>query len=264
MDAPADAAASGPESDGAPRSPRAHAGRQVIPRPSDATPGRAAPWAGLASDRRRGLGLARVRAALEARHRRLAAVEQVTFDELPDPGRPAAVLVALFEEGGEARVVLTRRAGHLRTHTGEISFPGGRLDGTESPEAGALREAAEEIGLDPAAVEIVGRLTPLATVSSGSAITPVVGLLTTRPVLEPNPTEVDRVFDVALAELTSDGVFSEERWILPAGMVPANPRLRDAEPDGAFPMWFFELAHDTVWGATARVLMELLCLVLEC
>ena len=74
-------------------------------------------------------------------------------------------------------MVLTRRAAHLRTHTGEVSFPGGRLDPGETPEAGALREAAEEVGLDPAAVEVVGRLTPLATFSSSASITPVVGTL---------------------------------------------------------------------------------------
>jgi 8-oxo-dGTP pyrophosphatase MutT (NUDIX family) len=161
--------------------------------------------------------------------------------------------------------VLTRRAAHLRTHTGEVSFPGGRLDPAESPEAGALREAAEEIGLVPAAVEVVGRLTPLATVSSGSAITPIVGFLEVRPVLVPNPNEVERVFDVALADLAADGVFSEERWTLPLGILPADSRMRDdAGADGSFPMWFFELAHDTVWGATARILMELLRLAFGC
>ena len=114
-----------------------------------------------------GSTLAAVRTAVEAHHRGLVAEERVTFDGFPDPGAPAAVLVPLFERDGETRVVLTRRAAHLRTHTGEVSFPGGRLDSGESPEAGALREAAEEVGLDPAQVEVVGRLTPLATFSSG-------------------------------------------------------------------------------------------------
>ena len=237
--------------------------RQVIPRPSNARPGRPAPWSALGPDRRRGVTLERVRTALEAHRPRLGAVEPVARDAFPDPGRPAAVLVALFEEDGEARVVLTRRAAHLRTHTGEVSFPGGRLDRGESPEAGAVREAAEEIRLDPASVDIVGRLTPLSTVSSGAAIIPVVSFLGARPVLVANHSEVERVFDVALADLTADGVFREERWILPTGTMPANRRVPDdTDADGAFPMWFFELAHDTVWGATARVLMELLRLVL--
>jgi 8-oxo-dGTP pyrophosphatase MutT (NUDIX family) len=158
------------------------------------------------------------------------------------------VLVALFEEDGEARVVLTRRAAHLRTHTGEVSFPGGRLDGDETPEEGALREADEEIALDPSSVEVVGSLSPLSTFSSRTTITPVVGTLAARPALEPNPREVEQVFDVSLSELAADGLFHEEVW--------------EIEPGAPFPVWFFELAHDTIWGATARILVELLGLVL--
>ena len=232
--------------------------RQVIPRPAQVTPGAAAPWSGLARDRRQGIGLERVRAALAAHHRSLAGTERVTFDGFPDPGAPAAVLVGLFEQGGETHVVLTRRAAHLRTHTGEVSFPGGRLDPGEAPEAGALREAAEEVGLDPATVEVVGRLTALATFSSRSTITPVVGLLPSAPRLVANPHEVAHVFAVSLAELAADGVFREERWVVPGRALP----VADVGGDGSFPVCFFELPHDTVWGATARVLVELLRVVL--
>jgi 8-oxo-dGTP pyrophosphatase MutT (NUDIX family) len=200
-----------------------------------------------------------VRRAVVARHRELAGSERVTFDGFPDPGAPAAVLMALFEHDGEARVVLTRRAAHLRTHTGEVSFPGGRLDPGETPEAGALREAAEEVGLALSEVEVVGRLTPLVTFSSSASITPVVGTLAGAPRLVVNPHEVEHAFDVSLAELAADGVFREERWIVPGRFMPV------AEPaeDGSFPVWFFELPHDTVWGATARMLVELLRLVFE-
>ncbi|HLM97218.1 MAG TPA: CoA pyrophosphatase [Acidimicrobiales bacterium] len=234
-------------------------GRQVIPRPARAYAGVPAPWAGLEPARRRGLTLAAVRGAVEAHHRGLVAEERVTFDGFPDPGAPAAVLVPLFERDGETRVVLTRRAAHLRTHTGEVSFPGGRLDSGETPETGALREAAEEVGLDPAQVEVVGRLTPLATFSSGSTITPVVGVLPGAPRLTANPHEVEHVFDVSLADLAADGVFREERWVVPGRPMP----VADAGEDGSFPVWFFELPHDTVWGATARMLVELLRLVLD-
>ncbi len=243
---------------------RPHAGRQVIPRPAEAAPGRPAPWGALPVELRRGIRLAPLAAAVVAHHRALESAERVTFDELPDPGAPAGVLVPLFEEAGEARVVLTRRAAHLRTHTGEVSFPGGRLEPGESPEDGARREAAEEVGLDPATVEVVGRLTPLATFSSRSAITPVVGLLAGRPRLIPNPHEVERVFDVALAELAADGVFSEERWVLPGAIRTRTAPALQADDDGGFPMWFFELDEDTVWGATARMLVELLRLALGC
>ncbi|HXQ90344.1 MAG TPA: CoA pyrophosphatase [Acidimicrobiales bacterium] len=233
-------------------------GRQVIPRPLRAYAGAPAPWAGLEPRQRRGLDLARVRGALEAYHRELEGAARVTFDGFPDPGAPAAVLVALFERDGETRVVLTRRAAHLRTHTGEVSFPGGRLDGGETPESGALREAVEEVGLDPAAVETVGRLTTLTTFSSGATITPVVGTLRSEPRLVANPHEVEHVFDVSLAELAADGVFREERWVVPGRPMP----VVDAGEDGSFPVTFFELPDDTVWGATARMLVELLRLVL--
>ncbi len=233
-------------------------GRQVIPRPARAYGGIAAPWAALEPARRKGLDLARVRQAVEAHHRGLVAHERVTFDGI-DPGAPAAVLVPLFEDDGETRVVLTRRAAHLRTHTGEVSFPGGRLDAGESPEAGALREAAEEVGLDSVQVEVLGRLTPLATFSSGATITPVVGILPGPPRLVANPHEVEHVFDVALADLAADGVFREERWVVPGRTLS----VAESGEDGSFPVWFFELPHDTVWGATARMLVELLRLVLD-
>jgi len=232
--------------------------RQVIPRPPEIEVGSPAPWAGLPLSARSGIRLDQVVGAVRAQHHALSGAERVTFGAPPGLGAPAAVLVPLFEEGGEARVVLTRRAAHLRTHTGEVSFPGGRLDHGESPETGATREAAEEVGLDPVTVEAVGRLSSLSTFSSGATITPVVGVLGGRPRLRPNPGEVEHVFDVSLAELAADGVFREERWRLPGRPVPPG-----AENPGWFPMWFFELPDDTVWGATARMLVELLRIALE-
>jgi 8-oxo-dGTP pyrophosphatase MutT (NUDIX family) len=168
----------------------------------------------------------------------------------------------MFEEEGEARVVLTRRAAHLRSHRGEVSFPGGRLDGSETPEQAALREAAEEIGLDPAPVELLGRLTAVTTFSSGSTITPVVGALPARPRLVASPTEVEHVFDVSLAELADPSVFREEWWTVP-GRGPSVADAGGGVADAAFPVWFFELPDDTVWGATARMLVDLLRRVLD-
>jgi 8-oxo-dGTP pyrophosphatase MutT (NUDIX family) len=243
-------ARSGPEvrkSEARARSSRG--GRQVIPRPLRARPGDTAPWSALVAAARRGIRLPRVREVVADHHEALTGPQRISPGGFPDTQSSSAVLVVLFEEEGEARVVLTRRAAHLRTHTGEVSFPGGRLDAGEAPEDGALREAAEEVGLDPHAVELVGRLSQLSTFSSWTTITPVVGVLESRPALRANPHEVERVFDVSLAELASEEVFREERWEL--GTSPP------------FPVWFFELPDDTIWGATARVLVELLRLVLE-
>ncbi len=156
------------------------------------------------------------------------------------------MLVALFEEDGESRVVLTRRSTRLRTHRGQVSFPGGRIDPGEDALGAALREAHEEIGLDPARVRPVGFLAPAFAFSTGAPITPVVAALGARPVLAPNPAEVDRAFDASLADLAF--TFSEEWW-----------------SDGArerFPMYFFSVEGETVWGATARVLVDLLTTVL--
>jgi len=165
---------------------------------------------------------------------------------LPRRGAPSAVLVPIFEEDGGARVILTRRSSRLRSHTGQVAFPGGRLEVGEAPVAAALREASEEVGLDPAVCEILGELTPLATLSSGAHITPFVAALPGRPHLSPQPSEVERVFDVALAELMDPSAYRSEIWPFEGGERP---------------MYVFELDGDTVWGATARILVELLDLV---
>jgi 8-oxo-dGTP pyrophosphatase MutT (NUDIX family) len=157
--------------------------------------------------------------------------------------RESSVLVALWEEQGETRVVLTRRAATLRTHRSEVSFPGGAVERGESLVVAALREAHEEIALDPASVSIVGSLGSLTTVSSRALITPWVGTLARRPVVRANPDEVERVFDVALADLLVDGVHHSEHW------------RRDTTE---IELHFFDLPGDIVWGATARVLTELL------
>lgn len=161
-------------------------------------------------------------------------------------GTPSAVLVPLYEERGELQVVLTRRSWHLRTHRGEVSFPGGRAEPGESPLQTALREAAEEVALDPAAVEPLGELDHLTTVTRRAYIVPVLGLLPSRPELRPNDAEVDAVLHVPVAELLADEVFREERW---------------GPPELARPVYFFDLPGDTVWGATAAMLRELLAVL---
>ena len=216
-------------------------GKQQIPRPAAVRPGEAPSWAALDPADLHGISIDHVRRAMAS----VGPADPVP--QLPYEASPAAVLVPLFEEDGETRIILTRRAGHLRSHTGEVAFPGGRLDKGESPLAAALREAAEEVGIDTSAVDILGQLAPLATMSSRAGITPFVGVLPARPVLHPSPDEVELAFDVALAELLVSGVYREERWDSPLGLDR--------------PMHFFELPDDTVWGATARILHELLDLV---
>ena len=156
----------------------------------------------------------------------------------------AAVLCALFEENDCLCVLLTRRAASLRSHTSEVSFPGGRLEAGEPPLQAALREACEEVGLRAEQVEILGNLSPFSTRKLEVAILPFVGWLSSPPELTPDPAEVDQVLRVPLARLWEDGVYHQEIWDLP-------------EFKG-LTIHFFELEEDIVWGATARVLNELL------
>ncbi|MBA2281444.1 MAG: CoA pyrophosphatase [Acidimicrobiia bacterium] len=166
--------------------------------------------------------------------------------------RPSAVLAAFWEHEGEVEVLLTRRSQGLRAHRGEVSFPGGRVDPGETTVAAALREAHEEVALDPAGVEVLGELDHLMTVTSRSFIVPFVAVLPGRPAdLVPNPAEVDTVIFVPVAELLADAdVYREERWTW------------SPPPDGERSIFFFELVGDTVWGATAAMLRQLLGLAL--
>jgi 8-oxo-dGTP pyrophosphatase MutT (NUDIX family) len=161
--------------------------------------------------------------------------------------RASAVLAPLYDHGGEVYVVLTRRAQHLRSHRGEVSFPGGGQDAADADLwATALRESYEEVALDPEAVERIGELDHLQTVTSRSYIVPYVGLLPGRPDLVASPSEVELVLHVPLRELLADGVYREERW----GLAPLDR-----------PIFFFELIGDTIWGATAAMLLNLLTIV---
>jgi 8-oxo-dGTP pyrophosphatase MutT (NUDIX family) len=223
-------------------------GEQIIPRPESARSGAPNPWLGADFERLNHDRVRAVIAQLDGRH---------LPDDLPTtPMRPpfvtttreSAVLLPLFlGADGELRVVLTRRSGRLNTHKGEVAFPGGRVDPGETNRDAALREAHEEIGLAPMHVEIVGTLEPLTTVVSASRITPFVGIVGSLPELTANPTEVARIFDVSLRELTNHDCYHEEIWDF---------------ADGTFPVWFFEVEGDTIWGATARMLRRLLDLLL--
>ena len=235
----------------------APAPRRFIPRPPHHRPGSPAPWADLPRERRSHITLDQIRTALgdDHRYRPGQAPERwPTRDGAVPEARPAAVLVPLFEEGGESRVVLTVRSDQLRSHRGEVAFPGGRLEIGEDVVRAALREAIEEVALDPSLVTVIGQLTSLPTVSSNTVMTPVVGVLDHRPTLRANPSEVHRIFDVSLRELVAEGAFHEEWWTVPDRVD------RTGFPEGEFPVWFFDVADETVWGATARTLMELICL----
>jgi 8-oxo-dGTP pyrophosphatase MutT (NUDIX family) len=234
---------------------------QIIPDPGEIEAGSLAPWA--TATRRTNLSLDLVRSQLRDAHRLLGtdlAPDQpeelgLVADGAPTPiTHRSAVLVALFEEAGESHVILTRRSFEMRSHRGEIAFPGGRSHEDETPTETAFREAKEEVGLDPDSMTPYAWLNPIATFASGSAIFPIVALLKRRPEFVIEPSEVDRAFSASLSDLVADGAFLEERW--------RRPLTRPgADADGFFPLYFFKVPDDLIWGATARVLTELLCLV---
>lgn len=157
--------------------------------------------------------------------------------------RPSAVLIPLLTDVDIPSVVLTRRADHLRNHKGEISFPGGRMEKDELPHHTALREAFEEIALPHDVVTVLGHLDPIATFVSNSHITPVVASVQGQPTFVPEPGEVARVFTVPLAELASSASYRNEWWETPRGEINIH---------------FFELDDETIWGATGRLLHQLL------
>lgn len=120
-------------------------------------------------------------------------------DLIVRPGlRRAAVLIPVVDRGAEAGVLLTKRADALRSHSGQIAFPGGRIDPEDvSPEAAALRETMEEVGLGPSDIEVVGRM-PDYFSGSGYQVTPVLGILRPDYLVTANVDEVDDVFEVPL------------------------------------------------------------------
>ena len=226
-------------------------GPQYIPRPASARPGEPAPWADLAPERRR-IGLDRLETCFAGRVGAPSAVED------QEEVRPSAVLACLWEHDGNTEVLLTRRSLGLRSHRGEVAFPGGRSDPGESLVDAALREAGEEVGLDLDTVTVLGELDHLMTVTSRSFIVPFVALLPGRPVgLVANPGEVDALLFTPVEELLLDEVYREERWTW-----PQPPAWVGGDGATERPIFFFELVGDTVWGATGAMLRQLLGIAL--
>lgn len=164
--------------------------------------------------------------------------------ELPENRklRPAGVLVGVFERGGEARVILTKRSSRLKHHPGQIAFPGGKQDdGDDGPVGAALREAQEEIGLPSEIADVLGTLPSHETVT-GFAVTPVLCWVRQSfdPVLEKQ--EVDEIFDIPLAALIDPA-----RFVIEARDWRGMKRSYYAVPWGPY----------YVWGATARILRGL-------
>ncbi len=155
---------------------------------------------------------------------------------------PAAVLAGLIDRPEGFSVLLTLRTAHLRRHAGQIALPGGRADPGELPWETALREAWEEVGLDPGRVEIAGLSDPFWS-RTGYLITPVVGFVEPDVVLKPNPDEVADVFEVPFAFLMDAGNHQTLLRELPDGSVHE--------------VWAMPYQDRHIWGVTAMLLRDL-------
>jgi 8-oxo-dGTP pyrophosphatase MutT (NUDIX family) len=169
-----------------------------------------------------------------------------TPDLIPDDAHPAAVLILLYPIYDTPHILLTVRDRELQKHAGQVSLPGGRLEPDETMVEAALREASEEVGLDPGPVSVIGELSTLYVPVSGFAIHPVIGVSTTRQDLVAADGEVGRILEVPIAALVDrDRLRPGARW--------HRGRFHDVP--------YFELCEERVWGATAMVLAELLAVL---
>jgi len=178
---------------------------------------------------------------VEARLGEPARLLRPEADAQPRHGlRRSAVLVPILLHA-EPSVLLTLRAATLSAHAGQVAFPGGRIEPGETPEAAALREAAEEVGLDPRLPRIAGRLPSMET-GTGFHVVPVVAFLDPPVTLTPEPAEVAEVFEYPLSRLLD----------------PASPERRSGVFGGrSREYWQWPHETQTIWGATAAMLRSL-------
>ena len=213
-------------------------GPQIIPRPEKWWIGDPSPWSNAVDKK---LTLEQVIQAVE-KH----TPNSIEKEDLEEYTQEAGVLVALYEENNSVYVVLTRRSPHLSTHAHQVSFPGGHQEEKDSDLwSTALREAYEETKLDSSLPKMIGELDPIVTVGSGTLIHPFVALLPNRPELTANSDEVEAIRHVDLAELLEEETWREEYW------------ERNGQSQA---ITFFEIPDETIWGATANILRQLLTL----
>ena len=178
----------------------------------------------------------------------MAASGRARLGTSPTPNaatRTGAVLILFYPYDSLIHVPMIRRPVYPGVHSGQVAFPGGRVEETdESIVEAALREAREEVGVRPADVEVLGLLTPLFVHASNYMVHPVVGAARTRPDFKPDPYEVDALLEVPLDELQDVTRIGSKEIIVREGITIQAP--------------YYDLQGHTVWGATAMMISELL------
>ena len=184
---------------------------------------------------------------------RMAPSPRLGWDPLkfPEGASNGAALLLVYPHDETLHVALTVRGSGLRNHTGQVSLPGGRVDEGETFEAAALREASEEIGIDPTTIELLGRLTPIHIPVSGFVLHPIVGFTPMRPAFQRAEWEVARIIEAPVSLLADPAVAKREiRTRVVAGQ------------SGDVDVPYFDIDGEKVWGATAMVLAEF-CAILN-
>lgn len=186
--------------------------------------------------------VARLRQALA----RLAPIDEAAIEAEYPTARRGAVLALLYPHRGAQHILLTLRTSHLRHHSGQISFPGGRIDPHDfSPCEAALRETREEIGIATDHLEVHGPLRPVFTVVSNFILLAFVGFAPQRPAFAPNPHEVAELIELPLAHLLDPSTPRNEIWLI------RGERRR---------VGFYRFGEHKIWAATARVLRQMVAL----
>jgi len=184
---------------------------------------------------------------------RMAPSPRLGWDPLkfPEGAANGAALLLVYPHDDTLHLALTVRGSGLRNHTGQVSLPGGRVEEGETFEAAALREAQEEVGLDPRSVEVLGRLTPLHIPASGFLLHPIIGVTSMRPAFQRAEWEVARIIEAPVSVLSDPALTKREM---------RTRVVQGQSIDVNVP--YYDVDGEKVWGATAMVLAEF-CAILN-